>query len=376
MGNLFICDTPFQVMTALLISWANFRDSDFDCIVTDNMPGAAAIADRLLFVDSVRDAKVAHVKHSGSSDFKNRIGYFLDLFAPYGVRWPGHLNGGAYDCLFLRNYEDPYSVSAFHHFRRYSDLKLMVYDEGYSTYSSSFWTPGEGASFSHAVSNRLARIVGKSPLFDFIESAYLYDPGLLHIDLPFPVNRLLPRGFHLGEHRLHDLNTVFGFKMAEDPILDFLHDDSIQGRKYLFFEECFAADRGNQDDLGVLGEIAKAVGKDRILVKTHPRSVEDRFSRLGYRVVRSHGYPWEIVALNMDEEIDVVLVSFSSGALLNYRFLCGKNIRSVLLYKLFPGQCNQLDSEELQFFEDFRRSHPETISIPNSRDELSKALYE
>ena len=374
MANLFICDTPFQVMASLLLSWGHFDSTDFDCIVTDNMPGAATIVEKMSTIDSVRDARVAHVKHRGRSRVGDKIRYFTDLMAPYNQRWPDGLCDRVYERLFARNYTDPFVISAYSHFRAANDgLRFFVYDEGYSTYSKKFWISEKG-SFLHFFANRIASSIGKQLPSKHIESAYLLDPNLMRFDLPFPMLRLLPEGFFLNAHRLKCLNTVFDFKDESDPLLAFVRDKSTQGKKIIFFEESFATDYGNEKDLQVLDAIAKATGKDRDLVKLHPRSTKDRFSELGYRVLQSNGYPWEIAALNMPDEADVVLVSGSSGSLLNYRFLCSKSIKSVFLYDLFPQACASLDDDERSFFEAIYLKYPDDIIAPKSKQELTVAL--
>lgn len=376
MADLFICDTPFQVMSALLLAWGNLESSEIDCIVTDNMPGAAGVTKRLTRVVSVRDARAAHVKHTDSSRLANKMGYLHDLIMPFNLRWPDCPRERRYEALFVRNYSHPFAVSAYSYYARVNeDIRLKVYDEGYSTYSRRFWTPEAGMSALHVASGVLARRLGRRGTFEHIDSAYLYEPELLRLRLPFPVGRLLPNGFRIDGFMLKELNAVFGFERESDPIVSFIQGDSAAGRKYIYFEECFATDTGNQDDLKVVDAIARAVGKDRMLIKLHPRTVRDRFTPLGYTTVQSHGYPWEIVVLNLPADADVMLISLSSGSLLNYRFLCDRSIRSIFLYGLFPGLCHSLDDDERRFFEDCRKRSRGAIAIPTTHDELMEALH-
>lgn len=375
MSRLFICDTPFQVMASLLLSWSHSDSSADDYIVTDNMPGAEDAARRLSCLDSVRDARVAHVKHVHASSFEKKAGYLLDLILPYELRWSEVFCGEAYEDLYVRNYADPFSVSAYSHFlRANSAVSLHVYDEGYSNYSRRFWQPDKRFSFLHSAAERIARMLGKRFPAENIGTVHLFDPDMLRFELPFPVEKLAVERFSLDESKLNDLNKAFGFRKNSDAVLDFVNDDSIVGTKYLFFEESFAEDSGNEDDLGVLNEISEIVGMNNILVKLHPRSTRDRFSPLGYRVVESAGYPWEVVALNVPRDSDVVLVSYSSGSLLNYHFLCDARMRSVLLFDLFPGVCHALDDDEKRFFRDFQMRYSESVSIPSSKGQLLEAL--
>lgn len=375
MSRLFICDTPFQVMAALLLSWTQRDYSDNDFIVTDNMPGAAEIAKRLSNLNSVRDACIAHVNHKKAIDLEKKLEYLLDFIMPFGVRWHDVFYDRVYDSLYVRNYADPFAVSAYNHYRQTnSAISLRIYDEGYSTYSRRFWQPDQYLSPLHSFAERLARTFGRQFPADNIESVRLLDPDMLRFELPFPVERMIPEHFPLDEGMLDDLNLVFGFHGNSDAILNFINDESINGTKYLFFEESFAVDCGNEDDFKVLKEISEIVGMKNILVKLHPRSETDRFSSLGYRVVGSAGYPWEIVALNIPCDSDVVLISCSSGSLLNYRFLCDKRMRSILLFELFQRADNALDEDEQHFFRDFCAKYSGSISIPTSYPQLLEAL--
>lgn len=377
--SLFICDTPFQVLTSLYILQAHHNGRPGDFILTDNMAGAGSLARTLGESSLARDVFVADVKHGNSDTLAEKARYARDLFKSFDSRWVCPMAGRSYDTLYVRNFAHPVAVSAYSYFKAKNDsLRLVVYDEGYSNYSRDFWFESLGSG-AHQAASCLARVFcGKQDTFANISMALLYVPGLLDFELPFPIRSLLPLGFCAGASFVDDVNRVFGFN--RERLADQFGScrrtscSSATRRLFIFFEESFAVDRGNDADLKILGDIVEIVGKGNILVKLHPRSSEDRFTPLGYRVMEKASYPWEVFALNAPDDCDLTLISFSSGSLLNYHFLVDRAMRSVFLYDLYPDACQTLGEDVRGFFEGFLELYPAGISVPKNRNELCEAL--
>ena len=95
--------------------------------------------------------------------------------------------------------------------------------------------------------------------------------------------------------------------------------------KYVFLNENFAEEGQLSDEIMLLEEISKIVGKDNILIKLHPESKEiGKLLRLNkFHIFEDQSYPFELCAKNKGTE-DKVLLSVSSRTLMEPYILCGK----------------------------------------------------
>ena len=82
----------------------------------------------------------------------------------------------------------------------------------------------------------------------------------------------------------------------------------------VFFEESYPCDGVDIGDVALLDRVAKLVGKENVLVKTHPRNQVNRFALAGYRTNQDPSVPWELVALNHSFAGTVFLTVGSSAA--------------------------------------------------------------
>ena len=104
-------------------------------------------------------------------------------------------------------------------------------------------------------------------------------------------------------------------------------------KKYIYFEGGAFQDWLPTLDIEILDQVAQIVGKKNILVKLHPRTQIDRFSRRGYDVMPQEAAPWEIYALNDSLEGVVCLSNASTSALTLYTIFNLK-IPCINLFKL------------------------------------------
>lgn len=82
-----------------------------------------------------------------------------------------------------------------------------------------------------------------------------------------------------------------------------------------------------------MDRFSEIVGKDRIIVKLHPRTGLDRFTRRGYTVLPKEYVPWELYAMNEFVQNNVYL-SNSSTAAITSKLVFGITTPCINLYKL------------------------------------------
>lgn len=360
--NLFICETPFQVLAAILLVFDSLKRDTNDFLISDTMQGYEALSNRLGKCPGVDYC--TYVETEISAGKKSKLGRIKDMLIPFDRRWDFDSNR-SYDYIYCRNYTSLITESAFLFFKRTNEkLKLVVFDEGYSTYSRRFWRSHYDVSLSHKLLLAM-RVENNNYLYNNIEKVMLFEKKLFHVNVPFPICNMLNDNFSLSKEEMEIINNVFEYKDFEN--LSFDH-------KFIFFEECFSFDNHNNYDIKIIEELAHIIGKNRIIIKLHPRSKTDRFTTLGYDVMKDINYIWEIFALN-NSSSDLTLIAFSSGALLNYLFFSNSKMKSILLYKLFPDKYPHMnDSDTRRWFEEFVMVHNKSVKVPESFESLKNLL--
>lgn len=126
-------------------------------------------------------------------------------------------------------------------------------------------------------------------------------------------------------------------------------------------------------------QIAEMVGKENLVVKTHPRDFRTVYEEAGLMVSRESAIPWEIIQLNHDFSKHI-FISLSSGSLVTAMAMLDDNIRGYYLYPLLRGKNKGFDmkyermiGETLQELHDMRKC--KTVQIVNSIDNLKKCLF-
>lgn len=361
-GNLFICETPFQILASLLLIEDLREVCNNDFIIAGTMSDYKNYAQRLAQHPNVSYCYAAALRQSNRRD--DRLAHIKDMVVPFDKRWDYVKKDTRYDKFYCRNFTTILTESAFRHFKRInSQLEVCIFDEGYSSYLSTFWNSYKEVSFFHKVSNIV--LTGHlNYIYKNITETKFFIPELFHLRIPFKISQMIDPAFTLSNEQIERINRVF----------DYLNSDMIEDNKYIFFEECFSFDNGNNNDLEIIEVIADIVGKENVVIKLHPRSKEDRFSKLGYKVLMNVKYPWEIFALNNSNK-SIVLLAFSSGALMNYLFITRSKMKSILLYKLFPGKYDHTNNLELRrWLKEFQKYYSKWIYAPETSEDLIDIL--
>lgn len=357
--NLFICETPFQVLASLLLIFDGMEQDTNDFIVVDTMSDYEGIAERLLKLPCVNYAFAANTK-SRNCGGHNR----LDMFKSFPERWKYRSSGMQYNKLFCRNYTTPITEAAFRYFKKNNPLlSICIIDEGYSSYTSEFWNSHKSISSAHKFINYI--LSGQMDyLYKNIAEAKFFLPDLMHVNLPFPKTKMFKSTFCVSTSMIESINTVFEYK----------EEMLIEDGQCIFFEECFSFDTGNNEDLKIVEKVAQALGKENVIIKLHPRSKADRFSPLGYNVMKYSKCAWEVFALN-NQSKRITLLAYSSGALMNYLLLSRNNMHSVFLYNVFPHRYRHMNDPEIhRWFQEFEEKYKPWICAPSSMDEVVEII--
>lgn len=194
--------------------------------------------------------------------------------------------------------DDPYNKFLYYCLaQKGNPPKVHLFDEGAASYVLSYKQRIKTDKIPHNM------FPGVELEKNFCESL-LYAPELCEGFGDLPVNQI-PKIDRNDEKSKAVFNSIF------------VHT-KLSSERYVFFEGGAFQDWLPTFDIEILDQFAKIVGKENILVKLHPRTISDRFSRRGYHVMKAENVPWEIYALNESIEDRVCISNASTAALTLY----------------------------------------------------------
>ena len=325
---LIITYTYFQMMVAVQLRRTEFKEDDVDIIVTDQSKGSAQVAKRLRELSVFRS--VFYVHDMDGLDKTGRLSkYRRYLFA----RLQPEKTLRNYVCLNER-----YDVFLFHNASLLTHLILrhcgkrtqcFRFEEGYSTYTRPLLEK-----------SRLRRWMIRCAFGDIgrrVCGLYLFHPELFTQKVAYPLKRIRLLSQSDGELK-HILNSMFAY--APDP--------QLARADYIFLEESFRTALSTTEDVELAAGIAETVGKQRFVVKQHPRSPNNPFEEKGIATAGSSDIPWEVILMNERFENKTLLTVMSGTALapLLYDF---EPVTTYLLFRCMQEVPPMLDEAYLSY---------------------------
>jgi len=361
---LFLCNTHFQCITAITIKLTKYANEDVDIIISDYLKDSKKLYQRIQ--DSELFNEVYHISVRDCFSKKKNLKYYINILnSEIRPEYWANMIGikSVYERFFTYN-TDPLAESIFCKLRKSNPYtEVSLYDEGYSTYTSLY----QNALFGKTVRLKILRNVSsflndRKHIIDFVKEIFLFDPDLLCWNVPFKVNKI-----HSVEDKTNYyaiLNKIFGFKEIKESY----------EKNAIFFEESYYWDNRPIDDMKMIDHLAKKIGKDRIMIKLHPRSRVNRFSDMNYKTNSEVGIPWEIIAMNMMDDSNKLLVTYTSGSVISYRILFEKNFKSIMLFECMPEKNSNINESTKKYFEKFSNKYNEGFFIPKTLVELDDLL--
>ena len=369
---LFYAFTPFEIISAIAIKGEYFANDMVDIIIDDSIQNQVQLQANINSAHVFNNAIIAE-RSQYFGKYNNRIKHEFyrikaTLDSTFFAKYIDNLDS-AYD-VFVTTEIDYFTDSIYSYLRkRNAKLDVILMDEGYSSYTYYFREKVAPQYLKNKVKNfffyGIGRIYGRHFIAKEAKRIFLFRPELMC--WKDNVYKIMPIEIHDTEKLIEEINAAFDYdnKLIKD-----------YRNKYIYFEESFFWSNRNSNDLRIINKIADIVGKENITIKLHPRNKINRFDNLGYTVQQSVGLPWELFAINMNAGDDKVFITFSSGAVLNYKFLTDKSYKTVLLYKCMSNEYYKVDSLLMEWFEKFRKLYPDSLFIPENEDELCNVFKE
>lgn len=317
MNILVSVNTPFQMIVATQLSVTEFRNDSVELIISDHIAQYKQLAARAVETGLFRRVSTIEAKNDKWQSWK-----YTALGAVFN------------DKLYLKNSylrEEKYDKYLFANtggvseciatlLRARDGTELIMYEDGFSSYSDLYKQEIFKASSNPDIKSKILYGYKKRALA-YVSQYYVFNPSLLsdwHFD--FEIRRI----DGLDENAIMILNKLFDYREAKDDY----------GSDYIFFEESYFADGIDINDVEIVKAIADIVGRDKLLVKIHPRNPYDRFESMGIATNKDTSIPWEIIALNLELR-DKTLITIASGSSITSYFVSGRRAkRSILLYEM------------------------------------------
>lgn len=243
---------------------------------------------------------------------------------------------------------------------KHSAIEMMMYEDGLSSYRKSFGQYFDYYAKKSNLKDRIRYNLLRSQ-FSNIKGFYIFNTKYLEWKPKFPVYEIPPIQ-RTDEKLIRELNQIFMYDSLKEEY----------SYKYVFFEESYFADGYMVNDIELVNEISKIVGKENILVKIHPRNHVNRFKELGYATNQITSIPWEIIALNMEIE-KKILITIASGSVMHPTIIMGMEIKAIMLFNLKELE-TQLLEDLINIIESICGMNPQSYSIPDNYKELNVIL--
>lgn len=364
MKQIYVVMSYYQLIVAIQIKKTIYPNDFADIIITDSSADYLQIANNLKGQNVFKNVftAVTNKKNGAKSNVFEKVIRAINIVLNNN-NFPKkccNINGYDYDeFLFFNN---DYFVNCLYFNIKKNNPRLIRrrFEEGYVSY---FGSPELFMSRSGHLQHRLEAMYNHTNMYE-ADEMFFYEPDLVLLKDNYKKITLIPKIDRNNLETVSILNSVFNYKK-----------DNEYDRKYIFFEQPFLQDDIKIDDLNLVLKIADKVGKENLMVKLHPRSRTDRFSKYGIKTNKIVSTPWEIVIMN-NAFSDKVFLTISSGSVLSPRIIFGDTPPTYMLFNCIPQKERKVvTSDFLKFLTEFKNKFcGENFIIPKNIDEFFEML--
>lgn len=332
-------------MVAINLVHSELSNDTVDLVFTDSMKGSSAICER------VKKAGIFnHVYYIQMSDFlvdsnisslKRKIKLFSNYCSFYLK--PEHLISGKYGVydsygrLFVFQVNIDLELCFYQYcYRKNPDLQLNIYEEAYLSYFSD---NGALKINTRDVIDVIGTVLFRRNMRKNISNAYYFHPEFVQYHSYFVLKKMIPFSQNV-DYLKPVLNSIFNF-----------NPNLIKHSKVIYVEDSYYEQGIDIGDNEFVCKLHSKLG-NRMIVKLHPRSLQDRFSPNYIRIMKRNDIPLELYALNCND--DLVLISMYSSGIISTA-LCNEHIKSYFVYPLAKKHIEDMEkrlNKILKYFSD------------------------
>lgn len=354
MNILFLCKTPYQIMTAIRIKEVFYRSDNTDLVIFDTIANYNDLISRAEDCCFFKNVYAYHARELVNSHGFNKIVQQIK----YTSTFKPDVN---YDVIFFANVYDWIENEIISELAaKSSAIKIFMYEDGFATYSNHY------GDFIKMIkeANGFKKMYYKKIYSEYfkIEGLFVYSPELVQWCDEFVI-REIPKITSSDALYIQVINKIFGYETMKDSYK----------QDVIFFEESYYADGNDIGDTNIIDSISKAIDRNNIFVKIHPRNSVNRFKEHGYTTNTNTEIPWEVIALNIGIE-DKILITIASGSALTSLINMSSKPKKIMMLM----NCEEIDDKKLTptryLLRKIASSHQDIVSLPERIDEALNIL--
>lgn len=316
---LIIANTYYQLILAVQMRMTIFCKDEVILLLSDHSAKSETVLNRLREKGTFSESY--YIKTKGIIEKRNSIQKAKDFFnIVLGTKnsFSFYLYGienQTIDEIICFNYNiDIIGVYSLL-YEKNNSVKVSLFEEGILSY---------GVSFEDNLHRKIIRLfrksIGKKDISDAFYRFYcfypqLYSGSLCSVKVP---------AITADSECAKVLRDIFS-----------LNEESAKyAQKYIYFSSVYDFEGGHSiGEFELVKRIGELVGKDNLIVKTHPRDTRDVYEKNGFLVDKNSAVPWEVIQLTGDF-FEKVFMTATSGSVLAGSFMSDKPVKTIYLYKL------------------------------------------
>lgn len=357
MKNLFLCNTPYQVIVATQIVISKYDNDTNDIVVTDRIADYESLCANIEKSGVFNKVTIWKIKNKYAK--KSGLYYIASLLLSKLKINIHNISFGEYDNLFCGNIAKVATI-LYRVTKNKKDINTYLFEDGFSTYSKECGDFFKKINKTHTVKQKILRLYRKAS-FDYflnLKGIFLFSPSILDWEATFPIIEIEKIDSN-NKDLVETYNSIFGISSIVDSYSE----------EVIFFEESYFADSIDIGDETIVKQVANKVGLDNFLLKIHPRNPVNRFESLGIHVNEDTSIPWEIIAINKDLS-DKILITIASGSAITS--LVNTSIKPKRIIMLMD--CKEIDDElltpSLEILRRIAKSFNDTVWLPKKLNEV------
>lgn len=306
--KLMICDTNYQLLTAIQMKLTIFQDSSVDIWISDHSREMDSVANNLQEIGLFRS--VSYIQTKKAAYEKNKCKLLFDVVKHnFGrkSKFPRYEEIIFYGLdLLIYSIADYYQT--INHVTKWSR-----YEEGLFSYESDF-------SYGRrvALTRKIRKFTKRVDIAEKISQYYCFYPALKETHREWNLVEI-PKITETKDAFVRIINEIYNYS-----------GEQIE-QKYIFFASSSDNEGNGFGETELVLRISEVVGKENLLVKTHPRDTSTVYRDHNIPVMEKSFLPWEIVQLNTPMK-EKVLLTVNSGAFIGISAMCDDDVTGIFLF--------------------------------------------
>lgn len=347
MKKIILCNTYYQLIFAMHLNRNLFYEDEVSLVMSDHSKGAKKVCENLNKMNIFKKVNYMEVKWIRAENKRNILKTIVKLKNENIFSFVGNEK---FDEFVFYNFDFVTNMLFQKLYKKNKDIKVTRFEEGILTYNLPI-----SFSIKMKMINIFNNLCRRPILTKKMSGFYCFYPSFYRgILLPIEIEPIkLDREFQ------EILINSFNLSLDEDSY----------NQKYIFFTSVYDFEGGEPiGEYELVCKVADIVGKENLLVKTHPRDVRTIYEDNGFIVDKNSDIPWEAIQLSRDFS-DKVFLTATSGSVLAGSFMSENPPKTFFMHKCCNVSGNPVAQKSVGTIEELLND----VSLKDSLKTVSKA---